>query len=518
MTATVSSTSSPSIAYKRALGLDPGGVKEFHTGTGPNEIVYSLADAAIGHANAMAMREDLRVDLQQLDLLCSDIANFRKKHAGVEMQHLRQRSHTINMWAQGFQEYFSRKCESIMRIAKELKTDQDTLARDAKEQYNAAQAEVDELERKVEAMQDSLEEEMESHITKQKNIEQQKDRLERQIRALESKRDTDLKMIEESIYRGERGIKELEIIHDELAEKVIKKEEELNRHEKLCMERYNMLSSENERQRTILLKETAQGMWEQRFLTLVDEFLDNLQAGQEKNPVRTLGRAQMWDEIENLESDIRKIEKRIDGVDNPIATALKHIADCEVGTAKTNMIQLKKLYDQTLKVKTLNAACAATMHHISIRFPELIDKEYLPRLKKAVIDATTKNTHGVDVTVMLSPRAHDEDIRPSARFDTESPVAGRMRRAMATSQPNKPRTFDFKPDDMDYLENPEGRFSKWYPDDFPVEQMLEPIDVNKLTRDDGEWVQFKPRLTVKQPQGATNQEQWAQFGDPWLDA
>jgi len=504
---------SPSDAYKAALGLDQSGYRTFGHGTGPSEPIYSLSDAAIGHANALALREDLRVDLQQLDLLCSDIAHFRKKHAGSEMQRLRQRSHSINSWVQGFQDFFAKKCGDIMKTADTIRNDQETLAREAKEQYTAAQKSVEALEKQVAGLQEKLAEEMQEYEVEIEKINQRKERLERQIRSLESKRESDRQLAKDALLQGEADIEELDKIRLQLEQRMIEKDRETDIHEKRCRERYNMLIEENETQREILAKETIQGMWEQRFLSLVDKYLKKEDLP--PNPTRTSHRAPMWDEIENLDTDLKELERR--GEENPLSVALKHIVETEVGTAKSNMLHMKKLYDQTISVRNLNGAIASTFSQIESMHPEIFDKDYVPSITRLAQEnekeLENQSRPGlVDVT-KLSPR--QQDLLPSARYDQEIP---KTRYVRATSVKNTSKKFEFDPRDMNFLANPQERFSRGLMVDFPVDDMLGDIDLTKLPRPEGNWVEFRPQVEEKPGGGSDHKDAWATFGDAWLDA
>jgi len=493
--------------------LDHSGYRFGH-GTGPSEPIYSMADASIGHANALALREDLRVDLQQLDLLVSDIAHFRKKVAGVEMQRLRQRSHSINHWVQDFQKFFAKKCGEIMKTAETIRHDQETLAREAKEEYARVQKGVEALEEKVAVLKEKLEEETKVYEEEIQKVNHRKERLQRQIRSLESKEVTDRQITKETLISGDAEIEELEKMRAQLEKRIDEKNRETELHEQMCKERYNMLIEENETQREILAKDAIQGMWEQRFLSLADKYLkkDDLPS----NPVRTSNRAYMWDEIENLNSDLKELEHI--GDRNPLAIALKHIAELEVGTAKSSMLRLKKLYDQTMSVRSLNNAIASTFSQIATVHPEIFDKDYVPSIQKQVQEneiAHLKEHHKsglVDVT-KISPR--QQDLLPSARYDEEINCP---RYARATEIKKTNQTFDFDPNNMNFLDSPKERFTRGLLVDYPVDDIIGDIDLTKLRRPDGNWVEFRPQVQEKSGGGADHKDAWATFGDAWLDA
>merc|ERR550519_405074 len=156
-------------------------------------------------------------------------------------------------------------------------------------------------------------------------------------------------------------------------------------------------------------------MWEQRFLSLVDKYLKKEDLP--PNPTRTSHRAPMWDEIENLDTDLKELERK--GEENPLSVALKHIVETEVGTAKSNMLHMKKLYDQTISVRNLNGAIASTFSQIESMHPEIFDKDYVPSITRLAQEnekeLENQSRPGlVDVT-KLSPR--QQDLLPSARYD-----------------------------------------------------------------------------------------------------
>eukprot|EP00397_Hematodinium_sp_SG-2012_P011033 GEMP01011161.1.p1 GENE.GEMP01011161.1~~GEMP01011161.1.p1 ORF type:complete len:715 (+),score=162.76 GEMP01011161.1:317-2461(+) len=467
---------------------------------------FSITDAAIGHSNALALREELRLDLQQLDLLVSDIAHFRQGHAGAEIQRLKQRRSTINQWCHAFQQWFTDKGADIMKKAEIIRREQETLSKDTREQFLLAQVSVEGLEKQVNELSSKLQEDISRYEVKLASIKQRKERLERQIRSLESKRDTDIALNKRAIADGEKDIEEMTKVVTMFQREIAAKQAEARVQDDICRERYMMLLSDSEVQRQRVVQDIKRGMWETRFIRLLDKQVkkdDHI-----LNPVRNMKREYAWDEIENLEADLRAMQKS----DDPLRSALVQVADAEVGAAKSNLIQLRKLYDQTMIVRKLNFGVAHTFTALSLRHPELFQKD--PHELKEYFEAlAVKNTTQLDLDRGRIDANDPNACAPSAKNDQE-----KFRyRQKTLLKPPASKKLDAEVD-ISFIQNPNKRFDRGgLIDGVPVDVLI--ADIHGPSREvcgippSTHWVDFPPK--PNEPNDGSNR--WATFGDPWLD-